>query len=1080
MIAGPLGCLSIPAPGVPAVHRPSPKWCRGVPVQFDEYYRFRGELVEVLTRDLIGPAEGNEVISDAPITKYISGILYPQTRGESLDPSEDLDLADDYDEVVLPDPPVAMANVRYPSSMGMTFSVDSGRTSSFQIDLKAARYVELEPQHGDDAEKPQSRRRGHTDPTEWRREPVDIDPLRIEISKALPNFRCGVADGLELFCRVRDPDAAGLVPVTVVLLNTNVVTKGLKDPHSFFQPEITVSTPGSEEAAFAERTGTDLPGSDEDLRSYKLLYRHARNFATGHGCSVEWNLDEQVAAHTSRIWTSFAPQFDLKLSDTNPDIRSSSLSIRMLIQAPQSEVIKDLETFCSDYENWIGERRQDLNLLEGELRSTGTFHLASCREALNRMRTGVARLGEDEEAWRAFRLANRAMLEQRSRTDWLRSGSPEGGPDENGPQEWRPFQLAFILLCLEGIANPESPERDFADLLWFPTGGGKTEAYLGLIAFTLFLRRLRNPNGGAGVTVLMRYTLRLLTIQQFERAALLMCCCEAIRRRETDLGTVPFSIGLWVGRGGTPNTLRVARRSLDRLRQGQIPEEENPVQVHSCPWCGVPLDHINYYIQKSPPRLVIHCRQDDCLFGRELPIYVVDEDIYAQRPSLIIGTVDKFAALPWKGDVANLFNLDQAQEPRPELIIQDELHLISGPLGTLTGLYETAVDFLCTEEGVRPKIVASTATIRRAGHQSHGLFDREVRQFPAPGLDARHSYFAVEASREDKGTRLYLGLMAPGTSQTTLLVRTYAALLQRAKDIDAESKTKDPYWTLIGYFNSLRVLGGARMQVQDDVTDRMDLLSTDTGTKPRPIDHRIELTSREPSGHIPEYLKRMATEHPTEEALDVILATNMISVGVDIDRLGLMVVMGQPQSTSEYIQSTSRVGRKFPGLVVTLLNAARSRDRSHYESFVAYHSALYRQVESTSVTPFSSRARDRGIHAVLIALARLTIPGFRANATAGDIGSLIDALPAVKETILDRVRRVAPGEVEATEAQLDELIDEWRRLAIEKPGLVFDNWRHPEDALLVDAGLEDLGVNGFRTTRSLRDVDMASNLFLVR
>lgn len=1047
---------------------------------FDDYYQFRGSVVDALTRDLIGPESAEEIISDPPITKYISGILYPQTQGEGIDPAEDLDLADDYDEAVLPDPPVAMANLRYPSSMGMTFSVDPGRTQSFQVEITAARYVQLETADETEREERGSRRRGDAIPGEWQREIVEIAPVTVPIDKPLPNFRESIADGLELFCRVRQPDSVGLVPVTIVLLNTNVVTRGLKDPHSFFQPQMVVSSLNSSEGAFAERVGIAFPGSDEDLRSYRLLYRHARNFATGHGCSVEWDLGDQDSTHVSSIRTSFAPQFDLRLSDSNPEIQVPALDIRTLFEAPRSEVIGLLEEFCEGYAKWIRDRREDLADLVEELRSTGAAHLDACDEALQRMRGGVARLDADPAAFKAFRLANRAMFEQRSRTDWLRSGRPEGGPSETSPQEWRPFQLAFILLCLEGIADPESSDRDLADLLWFPTGGGKTEAYLGLIAFTLFLRRLKNPGGGAGVTVLMRYTLRLLTIQQFERAALLICCCEAIRRIEKDLGSAPFSIGLWVGRGGTPNTLRVARTSLDRLRQGFTPEEQNPVQVHSCPWCGVPLDHINYYIQNAPPRLIIQCRQGDCDFGSELPIFVVDEDIYVERPSLIIGTVDKFATLPWKAEVANLFNLDHADDPRPELIIQDELHLISGPLGTLTGLYETAVDFLCTQDGTRPKVVASTATIRRAGHQSHGLFDREVRQFPPPGLDARHSYFAIEASREEKGTRLYLGLMAPGTSQTTLLVRTYAALLQWVQDIDAPDSVKDPYWTLIGYFNSLRVLGGARMQVQDDVNDRVELLSTARGTKPRPLENRIELTSREPSGHIPEYLKRMAEEYPSPGALDVILATNMISVGVDIDRLGLMVVMGQPQSTSEYIQSTSRVGRKYPGLVVTLLNAARSRDRSHYESFVAYHSALYRQVESTSVTPFSSRARDRGIHAVLVALARLTVPGFRPNSAATDVEAMSDALFSVKRTILDRVSRVAPDEVDATEAQLDEIIDEWKTIAAEKPGLVFDNWRHPEDALLVDAGLDDLGITGFRTTRSLRDVDMASNLWLVR
>ena len=454
----------------------------------------------------------------------------------------------------------------------------------------------------------------------------------------------------------------------------------------------------------------------------------------------------------------------------------------------------------------------------------------------------------------------------------------------------------------------------------------------------------------------MRYTLRLLTIQQFDRASLLICCCDAIRREAPQrLGYDPISLGLYVGQGATPGTIDEARAALNKLGTGREVPTGNPVQLHACPWCGHRLSYRNYWITSDKSRLMISCRQDDCLFSKSLPVFLVDDDIYANRPTLIIGTVDKFAGMPWRDKVADLFNRavpGRPQQRPPELIIQDELHLISGPLGTLTGLYETAIDILCTYDNAPPKIVASTATIRRAYEQIQALFDRKVRQFPPPGIDARDSYFAVEAPPEDRGTRSYVGLMAPGTSQTTLLVRAYAALLQYAADIPASDdakeadKIKDPYWTLVGYFNSLRVLAGATLQVEDDVADRINLLAAESGTKPRAAEDWIEMTSREPSSAIPGHLQRMADRLGSRRgALDGILATNMISVGVDIDRLGLMVVMGQPQSTSEYIQSTSRVGRKYPGLVVVLYNSSRSRDRSHYKSFVAYHSALYRQVE---------------------------------------------------------------------------------------------------------------------------------------
>jgi hypothetical protein len=434
----------------------------------------------------------------------------------------------------------------------------------------------------------------------------------------------------------------------------------------------------------------------------------------------------------------------------------------------------------------------------------------------------------------------------------------------------------------------------------------------------------------------------------------------------------------------------------------------------------------------------------------------------------------------------NIADKRKAEQERPELIIQDELHLISGPLGTLVGLYETAIDALCTDKGVRPKIIASTATIRRAGQQTAALFDRSIRQFPPPGIDARDSYFAVQASPEKSGDRLYLGLMAPGTSHTTLLVRTYAALLQSVFEIQSSADVKDPYWTLVGYFNSLRVLGGARLQVSDDVDDRMELLATQHAITKRDIEGLIELTSREPSSRIPDHLKHMAVSYPDPNALAVILATNMISVGVDIDRLGLMAVMGQPQTTSEYIQSTSRVGRKFPGLVVVMLNAARSRDRSHYESFTAYHSALYRQVESTSVTPFSSRARDRGLHAVVVALARLLEPGLRPNPEAAKIANFGMRMEEIRKTILNRLEQIKnrkavdAEDVEATKEQLREIVQRWIDLAADRV-IVYSDFRNAEKSLLRDAA--DYGPDtedAFPTLWSLRDVDKDSNLFFAR
>ncbi|GAA3794231.1 helicase-related protein [Sphaerisporangium flaviroseum] len=1045
---------------------------------FDKHYAFRDELVARLERDLIGPSFPEEVITDPPITKYAAGILFPQSEDSVADsnaPDEELENRHPAD---VPDPAVTMANVRYPSSMGMTFSVDVTVADTILVEVEAARYVPepVEERHS---------RTNAVAERSWRREPISISPCSIKTSVAGQPAPIPITDNLELFVRVRQADAEGVAVVTLALINTfrSSTNSADRDATAFFQPRVTVrGVDGS--SPFVERPSLGSADSDRELNSYRLLYRHAPIFATGHGCAVEWESSEVVVndmeAKPSAAWirTTFVPTHDLRLADSNPTINVERLGIHHLATASDTEVVSALQDLTSGYRQWIERRSEQVqNILDGEFRTTAVEHLERCKTACGRMDAGIKLLADsmDPAPMEAFRLANRAMAMQRARTEWLKSPDKENTSPDETLGVWRPFQIAFILLSLQGMADHESDDRDIADVLWFPTGGGKTEAYLGLIAFSTFLRRLRDPLRGGGVTVLMRYTLRLLTVQQFERAALLICCMERLRLdRPERLGSTEISIGMWVGRGSTPNTLDEAKNALRRLAKKEEVQEENPVQIRSCPWCGTALDHYNYKI--SDDRVVIACETSTCDFARGLPIHVVDDSIYAAQPTLIIATSDKFAGLPWKPEIGNLFNHFSA-EPPPELIIQDELHLISGPLGTLAGLYETAIDLI----GRRPKVVASTATIRRAVQQGRALFDRSVEQFPPPGLDARDSYFSVETPPSRKASRRYVGLMAPAASQTSLMVRTYAALLHHAQAIEGDDAVRDTYWTLLGYFNSLRLLGGAKLQVQDDVNDRLDFLRETLGQKRRDIGRDIELTSREPSSAIPSHLQDMATPYP--DALGLILATNMISVGVDVDRLGLMVMMGQPQSTSEYIQATSRVGRKWPGLVVTLFNAARSRDRSHYENFTAYHSALYRQVEATSVTPFSTRARDRALHAAIVGLARIMIPMARPKEAAAYIADFEGELRGICQKILERVERVAgPSERDMTAAQIDEIINRWHEAAEAEPNLIYGTYRQP--GLLVDAGRwdesDDQTADSFATLWSLRDVDVESTIYLDR
>lgn len=1058
-----------------------------------DYYAFRDRLAERVRLELLGPVGGEqEALTDPPTTAYHTGILHPRRNGptqrfervlENDDTPVDARLgADEH-----PDIGVSLANTADPSSMGMTFAVDTTIAAEITLTIQAAVYRPTNkagsPVEGRRAEL----RSLNLLDTVWRRKQLELKPISIDTTTP-GSFQTALAPGLEIRIRVRRA-VRGTAAITTTLTNVYEIAAGaLQAEYCFFQTYLEVSDPDGG-APFVERPRA-RGSADEEFLVSKMLYRHAPAFATGHGCSVMWDWDPPAhrlhvenpsRAAVPAIRTEFAPRTEVLLTESNPDIDVSQLQMTSLGVRAKYEVTAALRTLVEGYERWIDERNADARRLSHtEFGNVAREQMRLCRATLARMRAGIDVLEKDPEVFEAFQLASRAMAIQRSRTAWIKSGRI-GEPVDDGT--WRPFQIGFFLLCLEGITDRNHPDRNLADVLWFPTGGGKTEAYLGLIAFTIFLRRLRLHDRGAGVTVIMRYTLRLLTLQQFERAAALLCAMELFRRQDARLGKEPISIGMWVGRAATPNDLENAAASIRTLREGNDIHEQNPVQLQVCPWCGTAMDAFDYTVDPALTNMTITCPSATCSFRSGLPVHIVDEALYAARPSLVIATADKFAQIAWREDAANLFNRAGAVPgtPPPALIVQDELHLISGPLGTLAGLYESAIDLAAD----RPKIIASTATIRHAQQQGSALFDRKIIQFPPAGLDARDSWFAVEAPADRKASRTYLGLMAPATSQATLLVETYAALLHHAQHIDGYPEARDPYWTLIGYFSSLRLLAAAELQVQDLVYSTLGLLAARDAAERRRPDAVSELTSRVKSSDIPRRLKsleRALGDNP----FDIVLATNMISVGVDVDRLGLMAVMGQPQMTAEYIQATSRIGRRRPGLAVVMYNAMRSRDRSHYEDFLPYHTALYRQVESTSVTPFSSRARDRALHAAFVGAARLLIPQARANDTAGAVEDYLGDLNELRDLIVARVKNIDPAQADAAAEEIDYFVADWRRLASANPDLVYEakarsQWQpqpRAEDTALLRSHSDDDLHSAWPTLWSLRDVDVEADLYL--
>lgn len=1111
----------------------------------------RAELVRTLRLDLVGPgtedeAHAREALSQTPSRSYLAGFLVPyeadvdQRQDASANEQLDLGVSGSGDDEGAPDPASAR-KAFLPSSLGVSLLVPA-----------ASKTLHVAVTWGDYRLVPASE--GADSGTRWEREPRLVE-LEVSVVKpAAKPVSLDVPDsgGLRVVVSTRAVTSAlgkqagqalpaGTRAVSIFLVNHREPKQDLvKDEALVFQAGLIVRSP---EPLVPRPNLGGLGADDWDEQVADVQYRDAFEYAVGHGVSTRANVIDGTCREVETTWLPSA-----EVEKVDPEtIAGLDLSMEALAGlATAEDAARALAPLTDAYRAWIAGQRASAPT-DGTRAETSRLLLDQAARAADRIAAGIEAL-RDPTVLEAFRIANRAMAAAGRQRQ---AQNPQRDPKDVPAPVWRPFQLAFLLTSLRGLADPSHVEREIVDLLFFPTGGGKTEAYLGLAAFTLALRRLRDPSVcSAGVTVLMRYTLRLLTLDQLSRAATLICALELERLKDvTKLGVWPFEIGLWVGKAATPNRMGHKGDGLtDSARARTIAYLNNdkkpcPIPLENCPWCGTRFTPRSFRLAPNndhPNDLRIACANRHCAFtgAQPLPIVAVDEPIYRRIPCFLIATVDKFASLPWVGQVGALFGKVQRHDKDgfygpcdlgrgthlerpllpPDLIIQDELHLISGPLGTMAGLYEAALETLTIREQdgkrIRPKIVASTATVRRASQQVKALFARsQVDVFPPPGPDRRHSFFARTVGRAEKHARLYVGVAAPGRSPKVMLLRSYLALMAAARRLYlAEGAGRnannpaDPYMTLVGYFNALRELGGSRRIVEDEVSERL----TSYGARKRLGEAQglfanrkikyepVELTSREPTDRVADAKRRLALPSADDDSVDIALATNMISVGLDITRLGLMVVLGQPKTTAEYIQATSRVGRDEdrPGLVVTLLNVHRPRDRSHYERFEAYHESFYRAVEVTSVTPFAPRAIDRGLAGVTVGLARHGHQALTAPAHAISIIEERARLDFVGHALSQRAEAVGglpPEELEAVRQKVlqrvKDLLDEWCRVADSKrkvgttlqyqaheatgPHLLYD----PLDPVLLTLLA---GPRKFRAHRSLRDVEPSVPLWLRR
>ncbi|MFT4053849.1 MAG: DISARM system helicase DrmA [Novosphingobium sp.] len=1262
-----------------------------------------------LSSELLGPRNGPfELMVDDPRSEYVTGVLRPEPLGGTDHADVDGDAPEligdvggreeDLDDAAFVGtvPPSPSIDPRQPPrSLGLSFVLD-GDLPRLRVCATWARYVREEGGW---------RRRPDSIATDW------LDGLIIQRSLE--------RDGVELRIETSRVRGGGR-RVSVWLLNLRRESeRGRQGPtEHVFQPQVRVVL-GEGTTLQPMRSAASRAAREE--RDLDLLYAGREAFARGHMCGATWraidperdagSLENERPAAAPFVFTDahLLPPDDLR-AFSPADVRTEYLPLHA-VQAPEAvwsgsgeapvldadalaeiwaptEVVAALSPLAQGYRQWVDELRPTAEQLPDQLRAAGRANIRLCEQLADRLDDAVSLLAADEDVRLAFCFANRAMAMQGR---WSRGRA----------LVWRPFQLAFLLIALRSSADPDDPGRAVCDLLWFPTGGGKTEAYLALAAFTLAHRRLRSP-AGAGTGVISRYTLRLLTIQQFRRALATITACELLRVdgldaldgtvgwRPTGCGRVEsflwggtrFSAGLWVGGNVTPNRMdtiaaRIDNRlhiylgALDLLKgarfgypgpdqvlvrlvqSGRVHQGGEPAQVVSCPCCrallAVPqatgaggglgagehhlhLPHSRAGRHVRPSQLVppgrgvellavstaalldgyattltirisegaaltaerfdewweatvapalepgellcarparpgyalvrrdgvnsavigfeVLCPDPACelnrrawaenipvlrsatravaladrsfraaghaplptlsgwwqnpplpqgrissrVFGRvPIPACTVDEQIYSQCPSLLVATADKFARLAFEPRAAGIFgNVERFhavegyyrpggwqpnQQPTyrpdppggrgghaalhvdvpafdpPDLIIQDELHLIEGPLGSMVGIYETVVETLgCGRDGRRPKYVASTATVRQAGPQVRALFDREVAQFPPSGLSSDDSFFARTTEPhpldETRAGRLYVGLAAPGKGAQTPIVRIWSSLLQSGLAARGAPPHEDPdrLWTLAGYFNAVRELAGAATLYRQDIPDRM---RRRYGAAARPTEPNgyMELSSRVDSVELPGMLDALGAPF----GVDVVCATSMFGTGVDVDRLGLMVVHGQPKTTSSYIQATGRVGRRSGALVVTFMRASRPRDLDHYEFFCGYHRALYRHVEAITVSPFAPKARDRCLGPLAVALLRQAAvldgqavhPDWRVEQRLSGQRYHSEALRMAQHRrdaevraiagIVERRSQVQPGDVRpiagVTTVETEAELDRWQMLA---------------------------------------------------
>ncbi|MEQ9000960.1 MAG: helicase-related protein [Coleofasciculus sp. B1-GNL1-01] len=741
-------------------------------------------------------------------------------------------------------------------------------------------------------------------------------------------------------------------------------------------------------------------------------FRYDRDlWGRGFNCAVERR--EKWANTFSTTHTPIYRQMRY-VTQTQPQARFEDLyqnplprleAILNAMEAYRQEWFQERQRYVSSDPNW-----------EAEFGSEFDRDLQQFEQEISQFSRGYELIRDDPNVLLAFKLTNETFR---------RLGAH---PDRRKRKDsWRLFQIVFLVSQIPSIAalahpnSPDASEREMVDIIYFPTGGGKTEAYLGTIVFHCFFDRLRGK--AAGVTAWTRFPLRLLTLQQTQRMADVIGVADLVRREQqdqrlSDRGVDGFAVGYLVGAEATPNELvnpsyryANAKDSVNWSQASDANARQRWKRVISCPHCRTARVHVDF-VPKTV-RVIHRCTEPTCAFPNgEIPIYVIDNEIYRYLPSVIVGTIDKLASLGNQRKLSQVFGqidgrctqhgyykgkccqkecsggqLLQPRRPRglssPTLFVQDELHLLKEGLGTFDGHYETFTQQLQQEfdRNAPPlKVIASSATIeafRRQVKHLYGRHENQARVFPGLGPTLGESFYAQTL---DYPQRIFVGIIPHNKTifNTILeLIELYHREVQNLERLS--SGTPNPYggnidpgtqdWhelldlyiTSLTYFLANRELDSIRTDLEGDVNPNLQRDGFQILEMP-------QLTGGTSTDEVTSILERLERQNRSNPGADAVLATSMISHGVDVDRFNAMIFYGMPRQNAEYIQASSRVGRSHVGIVFNCLHPARERDQSHYTYFSKFHEFLGQLVEPVAINRWAKFSIDRTLPGLFMAM----------------------------------------------------------------------------------------------------------------